>query len=264
MLLRFFHKQCMSIMCAFFNNFGEYKENSPLEVMTYKIEFDKFFSYSFSLDCLIFGFQNGQINLLLIKRNMEPFIGEWAIPGDLVYPDEDLDDAGKRILHDLTNLDGITLHQSQTFGKPKRHPQGRVITCAYFALTTMDEVNAVASSWANEVKWMPVHEIEQLAFDHNQILVSTFDNLRNKLKNEPLCFDLLPEKFTLHELQQLYEYAFDSELNKANFRKKIKHIPLISHDEKQTNVKHRPAKLFSFDFSRYNELLNKGEYSFKM
>jgi len=251
-------------MCAFFNNFGGNNEFSPNEQMTYKIEFDKFFSYSFSLDCLIFGFKNGQINLLLIKRNIEPYLGEWAIPGDLVYPDEDLDEAGERILHDLTNLDSITLHQSQTFGKPNRHPQGRVITCAYFALTQIDEVNAVASSWANEVKWMPVHEIGKLAFDHNQILNSTFDTLKNKLTNEPLCFDLLPEKFTLHELQQLYEYAFESELNKANFRKKIKHIPLISHDEKQTNVKHRPAKLFSFDHKRYIDLIKKGEYSFKM
>lgn len=232
--------------------------------MSYKIEFDKFFSYSFSLDCLIFGFKNGEINLLLIKRNMDPFLGEWAIPGDLVYPDEDLDEAGKRILHDLTNLDNIQLHQSQTFGKPDRHPQGRVITCAYFALTKMDEINAVASSWANDVKWIPVHEIKKLAFDHNQILVSTFETLKTKLSNEPLCFDLLPDKFTLSELQQLYEYAFKTDLNKANFRKKIKHIPFISHDEKQLNVKHRPAKLFSFDYKKYKEMVENQEYSFKM
>lgn len=232
--------------------------------MNYKIEFDKFFSYSFSLDCLIFGFKNGQIHLLLIKRNMEPFLGEWAIPGDLVYPDEDLDEAGKRILHDLTNLDNIELHQSQTFGNPKRHPQGRVITCAYFALTKIDEVNAVASSWANEVKWIPIHEIGKLAFDHNEILISTYEMLKGKLLNQPVCFDLLPDKFTLFDIQQLYEYAFDSAFNKANFRKKIRHIPLISHEEKQKNVKHRPAKLYSFDLKKYNDLLEKQEYSFKM
>lgn len=232
--------------------------------MNYKIEFDKFFSYSFSLDCLIFGFKNGQIHLLLIKRNMEPFLGDWAIPGDLVYPDEDLDEAGKRILHDLTNLDNIELHQSQTFGNPKRHPQGRVITCAYFALTKIDEVNAVASSWANEVKWIPIHEIGKLAFDHNEILISTYEMLKGKLLNQPVCFDLLPDKFTLFDIQQLYEYAFDSAFNKANFRKKIRHIPLISHEEKQKNVKHRPAKLYSFDLKKYNDLLEKQEYSFKM
>ena len=159
--------------------------------MNYKIEFDKFFSYSFSLDCLIFGFENGQIHLLLIKRNMDPHKGEWAIPGDLVYPDEDLDDAGKRILHDLTNLEGIRLHQSQTFGKPKRHPQGRVITCAYFALTKMEEVNAVASSWATEVKWIPLHKVKQLAFDHNEILSSTFEILKIKLASSQYDHDAI-------------------------------------------------------------------------
>jgi len=232
--------------------------------MSYKIEFDNFFSYSFSLDCLIFGFKNGEINLLLIKRNMDPYSGDWAIPGDLVYPDEDLDDAGQRILSDLTKLENIKLHQSQTFGHPKRHPQGRVITCAYFALINTDDVHAIASSWAGEVKWIPVHKVGKLAFDHNKILNSTFEILKRKLSNEPLCFDLLPEKFTLNELQQLYEYAFKTDLNKANFRKKIKHIPFISHDEKQTNVKHRPAKLFSFDHKRYKELVENQEYEFKM
>lgn len=232
--------------------------------MNYKIEFNKFFSYSFSLDCLIFGFKDGEINILLIKRNMNPYLGEWAIPGDLVYPDEDLPDAGKRILVDLTKLENITLHQSQTFGNPKRHPQGRVITCAYFALMKMEDLNAKASSWAHEVKWVPVHEVQKLAFDHNEILNSTFEILKNKLTNEPLCFDLLPEKFTLHELQQLYEYAFNLDLNKANFRKKIKHIPFISHNEKQKNVKHRPAQLYSFDKETYQRLVKNQEYAFKM
>lgn len=230
----------------------------------YKIEFEKFFSYSLSLDCLIFGFRNGEINLLLIKRNMDPFNGEWAIPGDLVYPEEDLMDAAGRILFDLTSLKNIDLHQSQTFGKPDRHPQGRVVTCAYFALVKIDDVNAVASSWADEVKWVPIHEVPSLAFDHNLIVDSTFEILKNKLSYEPICFDLLPEKFTLNELQQLYEYAFNVELNKANFRKKIKSIPFIEHNEKQTNVKHRPAKLFSFDYGRYRSLVESNDYTFKM
>jgi 8-oxo-dGTP diphosphatase len=232
--------------------------------MSYKIEFDKFFSYSFSLDCLIFGFRDGMIHLLCIKRNMDPFKGEWAIPGDLVYPDEDLPEAAERILKELTDLKDIALHQSQTFGKPKRHPQGRVITCAYFALTKINEVFAKASSWADELKWIPIHEVESLAFDHKEILNSTFEILRQKLGNEPICFDMLPDKFTLNELQQLYEYAYNTDLNKANFRKKIKHIPFIEHDEKQTNVKHRPAKLFSFDEHEYKRKVEEESFSFKM
>jgi 8-oxo-dGTP diphosphatase len=230
----------------------------------YKIEFEKFFSYSLSLDCLIFGYKEGQIHLLLIKRNLDPYKGDWAIPGDLVYPDEDLPEAASRILFDLTQLDNLKLHQAQTFGNPSRHPQGRVITCAYFALVKIDEVNAIASSWANELMWTPVHEIGNLAFDHKEIVDSTFETLKNKLKTEPICFDLLPEKFTLHELQQIYEYAFKTDLNKANFRKKIKPIPFIAHNEKQKNVKHRPAKLFSFDHHKYDELVSNDLFTFKM
>ena len=193
----------------------------------YKIEFDKFFSYSFSLDCVIFGYEQGQIKVLLIKRAMEPFDGLWAIPGDLVYPDEDLPDAAKRILADLTSVQGIELHQGRTFGQPNRHPQGRVITSAYFALTRIDQINAEADSWAEEVCWMPIHEVPELAFDHKPILDSTYEMLKRKLHYEPVCFDLLPEKFTLNEMQQLYEYAFETELDKANFRKKIRPIPMI-------------------------------------
>ncbi len=230
----------------------------------YKIAFDDFFNYSFSLDSVIFGFRNGEINVLLIKRALEPFKNMWAIPGDLVYPDEDLSNAAERILFELTKLNHVELHQAQTFGNPKRHPQGRVITSAYFALIRIDEFHVEASSWAEEVKWVPVHEIPELAFDHNLILNSTFELLKQKLTYEPICFDLLPKRFTLNEMQQLFEYAFGTEMDKANFRKKIKPIPLISHDEKQTNVKHRPAKLFSFNLESYEELIAAKRYQFKM
>jgi 8-oxo-dGTP diphosphatase len=232
--------------------------------MAYKIKFDNFFSYSFSLDCVIFGYKEGKIHALLIKRAMEPYMGEWAIPGDLVYPDEDLPEAASRILSELTKVDDVVLHQGQTFGKPNRHPQGRVITNAYFALVRVDDINAVADSWANEVQWVPVCELPQLAFDHNEILESTFEQLSQKLRREPICFDLLPEKFTLNEMQQLYEYVYKLSLDKANFRKKIKPIPLISLSEKQTNVKHRPANLFKFDDDRYQELVEEENYLFSM
>ena len=233
-------------------------------MMSYKIKFDKFFSYSFSLDCVIFGFKNGQIHVLLIKRAMEPFLGEWAIPGDLVYPTEDLPTAASRILTELTNLKGIVLHQGQTFGKPDRHPQGRVITSAYFALVKIDDINAIADSWAEEVVWVPCRKLQKLAFDHNEIVDSTFNLLCKKLKNEPVCFDLLPDKFAVIEMQKLYEYSFDNKLDKANFRKKIKNLPLINLKEKQKNVKHRPANLFKFDFEKYSELVRDQNFLFRM
>jgi 8-oxo-dGTP diphosphatase len=232
--------------------------------MSYKIKFDNFFSYSFSLDCVIFGYKDSKIHALLVNRAMEPFLGEWAIPGDLVYPDEDLPDAASRILTELTKIDGIVLHQGQTFGKPRRHPQGRVITNAYFALVRVGDINAIPDSWAKEVKWVPICDLPKLAFDHNEILESTFEQLSQKLKREPICFDLLPEKFTLNEMQQLYEYVYEASLDKANFRKKIKSIPLISLSEKQKNVKHRPANLFKFDFKGYEELVKEENYLFRM
>lgn len=230
----------------------------------YKIAFNDFFTYSFSLDCVIFGFRNGEINVLLIKRALEPFKNMWAIPGDLVYPDEDLDIAAERILFELTKLDHLELHQAQTFGHPKRHPQGRVITSAYFALIRIEDFEIEAASWAEEAKWVPFHAVPPLAFDHNLILESTFELLKKKLTYEPICFDLLPKRFTLNEMQQLYEFAFSIEMDKANFRKKIKPIPLISHEEKQINVKHRPAKLFSFDLESYEKLIASKNYMFKM
>ena len=230
----------------------------------YKIDFDNFFTYSFSVDCVIFGFRKGQIHVLLIKRSMDPYDGMWAIPGDLVYPDEDLSTAAERILFELTKIDNLELHQSQTFGQPNRHPQGRVITTAYMALMRIDDFKIEASSWAGDVKWVPIHDIPELAFDHNLILTSSYELLKQKLSQDPICFELLPEKFTLNEMQQLYEYAHDSEMDKANFRKKIKSIPLIEHQEKQVNVKHRPAKLFSFDADQYINLMESRDYQFKM
>ncbi len=232
--------------------------------MGYKIKFDQFFSYSFSLDCVIFGFKDNKIHVLLIKRAMEPYMGEWAIPGDLVYPDEDLPDAASRILNELTHLDGIKLHQGQSFGKPDRHPQGRVITCAHFALVRIEDITVQADSWAEEVKWVPIREVEDLAFDHNVILQSTFDQMVRKMRREPICFDLLPDKFTLNEMQQLFEYAFDTDLDKANFRKKIKSVPLVNLQEKQKNVKHRPANLFKFDIDKYEHMISEENYLFRM
>jgi 8-oxo-dGTP diphosphatase len=186
------------------------------------------------------------------------------VPGDLVYPDEDIPQAAERILFELTGLKNIQLTQSQTFGKPNRHPQGRVITIAYFALIRKEDFEVKASSWADEINWVSLKNFPELAFDHNYILSSTYEIFKQKLLNEPICFDLLPEKFTLNEMQQLFEFAFNVEMDKANFRKKIKHVPLIAHDEKEQNVRHRPAKFFSFDKLKYQDCVINGDYQFKM
>ena len=230
----------------------------------YKIDFTDFFTSAFSVDCLIFGYKEGKINTLLIKRSVDQYKDRWSIPGDLVYPDEDLPVAAERILRELTGLTNIPMHQAHTFGSPSRHPQGRVITIAYYALVRIEELSIKASSWADEVRWEPVLEVGDLAFDHNEILEATFDRLNKQLSIEPICFELLPEKFTLNEFQQLFEYSKGIPFDKANFRKKIKGIPLVKHTEKQINVKHRPANLFSFDFSKEKERLDLSEWVFKM
>lgn len=230
----------------------------------YRIDFNDFFTSAFSVDCILFGYSEGEIKALLIKRAMQPFENLWAIPGDLIYPDEDLEQAAERVLFELTGLNNIAMHQSQTFGKPNRHPQGRVITISYFALLRIEDFEVKASSWAGDVQWVSLKNMPDLAFDHNHILSSTYEMLKLKLQNEPICFDVLPERFTLNEFQQLYEFAFEQAFDKANFRKKIKYIPLIAHDEKQQNVKHRPAKLFSFDNTTYEEATTQNRYTFKM
>jgi 8-oxo-dGTP diphosphatase len=230
----------------------------------YRINFSDFFTSAFSVDCIIFGFSEAKIKALLIKRAMEPFNHYWGVPGDLVYPKEDLPEAAERILFELTGLKGIQMHQSQSFGNPDRHPQGRVITVAYFALIKIDDFKIEASSWAEDIKWMAIDEIPQLAFDHNHIIKSTYEILKIKLANEPVVFDMLPKRFTLNQLQQLYEYANETEMDKANFRKKLKNIPLKAHNEKQQNVKHRPAKLFSFDSQEFNSLSKDLNYRFKL
>lgn len=230
----------------------------------YKIDFNDFFNAAFSVDCLIFGYENEEIKVLLIQRGIEPYNHFWAIPGDLVYPTEDLDDAAKRVLFELTGLNDVKMHQSKTFGSPHRHPQGRVITVSYFALIKITDFEIKASSWADMAMWVPIKDVPQLAFDHNLILDSTVELLQQKLSNEPVCFEMLPESFTLLELQKLYEYAFNTLFDKANFRKKIKNIPLIELDEVQKNVKHRPAKLFKFDNATFEESVNESGYQFKV
>jgi 8-oxo-dGTP diphosphatase len=230
----------------------------------YKIEINDFFTSAFSVDCVIFGYSDGEIKALLIQRGMEPYTHFWAIPGDLVYPSEDLPDAAQRVLHELTGLENVEMHQSRTFGSPNRHPQGRVITISYFALIRISDFEIKASSWAEKAMWVSLNDIPELAFDHNQILSSTYGLLKQKLSNEPICFEMLEQRFTLNEFQQLYEYAFDQTLDKANFRKKIKTLPLVPSNESQKNVRHRPAKLFSFDYEKYSSAVKDDNFQFKL
>ncbi len=227
---------------------------------------NNFFKSAFSVDNVIFGFDEGDLKVLLIKRGTDPFKGLWALPGDLVYPNEDLDAAAYRVLEELTGIQNVYLEQVHTFGAVNRHPLGRVITIAYYSLVKISDFTTRAASFAENVEWHIVDKAmrSQLAFDHNIILESCFNALTHRVRIRPIGFELLPPKFTLTELQHLYEALLREELDKRNFRKKILSMSLLNDlDELQEGVPHRPAKLYRFNKERYQQLEAQG-FSFEV
>lgn len=224
-----------------------------------EVEPDVIFQFGLSIDCVVFGYHEERLKVLLIERGMEPFKDYWALPGDLVSPEVALRDAANDILSKLTGLDDIYMEQFRTFGSVDRHPAGRVITVGYYSLVRSRNHNPVASSWANQTDWIDIEKLPPLAFDHQNILEKGIETLKKKVRTEPIGFELLPAKFTLLELQQLYEAFLGYKMDKPNFRKKILGMDLlIPLNEVQTNVAHRPAKLFRFDIKRYEQLKEKG------
>lgn len=221
--------------------------------------FNAFFKSAFTVDNVIFGFDEGDLKVLLIKRGEAPFEEKWALPGYFVYPNEDLDGAAKRVLEELTGLKNVFLEQVKTFGRPDRHPFGRVITVAYFSLIRISNYSIQAASIAQQASWHSISKIKELAFDHKEILDACFERLKLMVKNRPVGFELLPPKFTLTELQHLYEAILETELDKRNFRKKILSMDLlIDLNEVQEGVAHRPARLYQFDRNKYNKFLAEG------
>lgn len=215
--------------------------------------------FGVSVDCVIFGFDENELKVLLIRCDMDPYFGQWSLVGELVEMDETLDEAANRILYKQTGLSNVFLEQVKTFGNPDRHPFGRVVSVAYYSLLKTEDYKLNALSKDNEAHWHDITEIEDLAFDHNLILSTCLKELRRQVREEPVGFELLPEKFTLSQLQNLYERILGTELDKRNFRKKILKMKLIVDlDETQINVAHRPAKLFSFDRERYEQLTKSG------
>ncbi|MFM8361630.1 MAG: NUDIX hydrolase, partial [Haliscomenobacter sp.] len=226
--------------------------------------FDTFFKSAFTVDNVIFGFDEGDLKVLLIKRGEEPYLGYWALPGYFVYPDEDLDTAAQRVLFELTGLRNVYLEQVHSFGEVERHAFGRVITVAYFSLIKISNYSLQVASIALKAKWHSISQIPALGFDHREILRACFNRLKWLVRSRPVGFELLPPKFTLTELQHLYEAILETELDKRNFRKKILSMGfLIDLGETQEGVAHRPARLYMFDERRYQELLEEG-FSFEL
>ncbi len=225
---------------------------------------EKFFKSALTVDNVVFGFDEGDLKILLIKRGTTPYKGYWALPGDFVYPDENLEIASSRVLRELTGLTEVYLEQVETFANPNRHPLGRVITTAYFSLIKIKDFSLQASSWASSAQWLSIEDINVLAFDHSEILKACFQKLKRRVRVQPIGFELLPPKFTLTELQHLYQAILQTELiDKRNFRKKILAMDLlINLEEVQEGVAHRPAKLYQFDPIKYERLVESG-FSFE-
>jgi 8-oxo-dGTP diphosphatase len=226
------------------------------------LPFQELMQFGLSVDCVIFGFQKGKLKVLLIKRGAEPYKDEWALPGDLVSPEEDLDHSANRILKHLTGLENIFIEQFHTFGTVERHPVGRVVTVGYFALVSSDIYEPVASHWASDIGWFEIDKVKSLAFDHEAIFASAVKALQSKVRTEPIGLELLPEKFTLRDLQELYEAILSKSLDKPNFRKKMISSRLLTPlKEVEKNVAYRPAKMYCFDLERY-EHLKRNKFSF--
>ena len=198
-----------------------------------------------TVDITIFTVRNDELNILLIKRAEPPFQGEWALPGGFVKEDEDLDAAAARELVEETGVSGVYLEQLFTFGAPGRDPRGHTVTVAYSALIPSDNLELTASTDAEGVAWFAIDKLPDLAFDHDDILEVAHDRLVAKLEYSTIAFQLMPEAFTLTELQHVYELIEGKEIDKRNFRKRILALGVIeATGEEKREGPHRPAKLY--------------------
>src|SRR5687767_2585402 len=210
---------------------------------TEKISHLDYFNIAISVDCVIFGYDNKELKVLLIKSDLQEFENKWSLLGDLIKPDEDLDSAPYRVLKQRTGLDDVFLEQVYTFGTLNRHPSGRVITTAYYALINIRDHQLRISD--NEVHWHNVDDIKEMAFDHRSILDKCLNKLREQAEEHPVVFNLLPQKFSLRELQELYQAILGTKLDRRNFRKKISLKKWLEDlDEMEDDVPHRPGKLY--------------------
>jgi 8-oxo-dGTP diphosphatase len=212
-----------------------------------------------TVDVVVFAHDDEDLKVMLIQRDLEPFANRWALPGGFVRIDETLDEAARRELSEETGLKDIFLEQLYTFGELDRDPRERVVTVAFFALVNLAGHEIRASTDARNAAWFLVSDLPTLAFDHERILKAAHERLRGKVRYQPIGFELLPEKFTLRQLQHLYEIILDRELDKRNFRKKVLSLDVVKETaEIEQDVAHRAARLYRFDKRKYDRLTKQG------
>jgi len=203
-----------------------------------------------TVDCVIFGFDQNELKVLLIRSDIEMFDGKWSLLGDFAKDNEELDDAAYRILKVRTGMDDVYLEQFRAFSRPDRHPGGRVITISYCSLLNIQHHELKIH--ANELHWHSFSSIKEMAFDHKEVLEACHKWLQKRIQEHPLGFNLLPDKFSLRELQNLYEAILNISLDRRNFRKKFASMDLlIDTGEMEGDVSHRPGKLYKFNFEKY-------------
>jgi 8-oxo-dGTP diphosphatase len=224
------------------------------------------FSYEYerpglTVDCVIFGLdlEEERLKVMLVERSLEPFAGMWAIPGGFVRTGETLEGAAMRELREETGIADVFLEQLYTFGDPGRDPRGWVVSVTYYALVSPEKHTIQAATDARQAGWFTVTSLPRLAFDHTEILRTALERIRGKLTYAPIGFELLPQKFTIRQLQKLYEIVLGTSLDNRNFRKKIFGMDVLRElEEMQKGVPHRAARLYKFDERKYRQLLKRG------
>lgn len=213
----------------------------------------------FTIDCVIYSFTEGKLHVLLNERNEYPYKDWWALPGFFVEKDEEMEDAVKRILYEHTGLKDIFMEQLGAFAGVKRHPQGRIMTVAFSTIVKYNDVKSKikpTTTYMKQARWFAIDQLPDLAFDHSQIIQKSLQNLKYSLNYSTAIYELLPEKFTLTQLQQVYEAVLGNALDKRNFRKKIANTGFLKElPEVQKGVSYRAARLYKFDRRKFQKQL---------
>lgn len=205
-----------------------------------------------SVDCVIFGFDENKLKVLLIRSDLKKYQSKFSLLGDLVKPEEDLEESAYRILKQRTGMNDLYLEQVHTFGEVGRHPAGRVVSVAYCSLINVQHHKL--KTLENDLHWHDVDSVKELLFDHKKIFDACYKWLQKRVQEHPLGFSLLPNKFSLRELQNLYEAILNKKLDRRNFRKKFFSMNfLVDMGEEEKNVPHRPGRLYKFDYEKYEK-----------
>lgn len=239
-----------------------YKENEGFTAETQDLYRQKDKMYV-ATDCIIFGFDSGRLKLLIFKRRVEPLKGEWSLIGSFVKLNEDVSAAAKRVLHEITGLRNVFMEELRVYGAADRDPGYRCVSVGQYALIRLNDYDKDLVEEHGAV-WHDVEELPPLILDHERMVQDALNKLKAKARFQPIGFELLPEKFTIPQLQSVYEAIFQKELDTRNFRKKVlSHNVLVKLDEKDKSSSKRGAYLYKFDHKRYRKLTEKG-YDFEI